>query len=477
MSSSGEQFRAGVMYGLTHDANTGLPVVRVPRTVKVGIGLPKGPAIHAWIGAKGEWKVSVGSGKEAAAKAFAGMEEARAYYRDAVKRAPERPYPARLPHFIFTRINSAGIMEPDWEVTAQHGPIPTEIDIVFVTDAPLAASYQMWTASELKCEGDGLNARRVLSLAQGDAETQAAAVAHAAGERYFPIVRGCWTCDCPFSKPMERNGKTRPSPCKPHGRLQFQLLSSPRLGGTAYFDTTGFRSISQLFSCLEVFKTVTGRGNPAAGYVAGIPLKLLLRPYRAAHQGKASMQYGVALEFRAETAAQLKAKLIEYGLQFRQIGQAPLALMAGEVIPEALEPEANERDGTGVETEAMTAAALAGEFYPDEQPPEGSECFEDPEAPARPALPRMPQRKSAVPPGRPVIAAPTPEFRQVIAAAARESGANAQDRPPEKAPMHGPCPKCGNPGAAEAPIKVKKQDGGLRLECANCNWVWTEEVK
>ena len=71
-------------------------------------------------------------------------------------------------------------------------------------------------------------------------------------------------------------------------------------GGTAVFDTTGWRSGSNLFSCMEQIRTITGRGNPEEGVVAGIPLRLVLRPYRTSHNGQPSTQYGVSLQLRAE---------------------------------------------------------------------------------------------------------------------------------------------------------------------------------
>jgi hypothetical protein len=50
---------------------------------------------------------------------------------------------------------------------------------------------------------------------------------------------------------------------------------------------------------------MTGRGNPEAGSVAGIPLKFVLRPYKVQVGEKSSIQYGVSLEFRAKSLEEM----------------------------------------------------------------------------------------------------------------------------------------------------------------------------
>lgn len=364
------------LYGVTHTVE-GSPIVHEPKTVKVGIGLPKGKAIHVYIDLAKKWVVVVG--KEA--KRFETKAEAKKFYRDAKATAPERKYPQRLAHFVFNRISPDGSFEPEWDAVETHGPMPTEIDIVFVKDDPFMASYQMWTATERKCEGDGLNATRINSMAQSQTEKDAASQAERNGEKYFPIVGGCWTRGCPYSKSTDN----KPSPCKPHGRLLFQLLNAPRLGGTAYFDTTGFRSISQLFSCIQTFKAVTGQGDPERGFVAGIPLKMVLRPYRTAHNGQAATQYGVALEFRADSALDLKRRLIEHGVQFRIADAEPLKQLTA--APDA--PIVDDED----EEPEVIAAAMNAEFDGSSLP--DNDDFADPEAEAEtPKTIAMPRRKS-----------------------------------------------------------------------------------
>ncbi len=74
--------------------------------------------------------------------------------------------------------------------------------------------------------------------------------------------------------------------------------------------TTGYRSISQIFSSLYRLKTLTG------DRLAGIPLKMVLRPYRTNHNGQAATQYGISLEFRAEDVESLRRNLIDQAFSF-----------------------------------------------------------------------------------------------------------------------------------------------------------------
>lgn len=334
------------LYGVTHDPTTGEPRVVEPRTTKVGIGLSKGKALHAYIDAEDQWVVMLGSGKDAVRKRFQDKRSAQLYYRTSARSAPERKYPERLPYFTFSRLAANGDMEPDWDVIADHGPMPTEIDIIFLRDDPFTAAYQLWGASEKKCQGDGKVALRVLSMAKTPAENQAAAAAEKRGEKYFPVDT-CWLSGCPYSKPSD----TRPSPCRPMGHMVFQLIKSPRLGGSATFNTSGYKSISQLFSSIEIFKRATGSGNAESGFVAGIPLKLVLRPYRVLHAGKPATQYAVSLEFRAASALALKRDLIEEAVKFRLAGAEPLRQLEAGTMPLAA-PEIPD----------LPAAAIAAEF-------------------------------------------------------------------------------------------------------------------
>jgi hypothetical protein len=390
------------MYGLLDDPQTGERYQRQVRILKVGIGVPSGPDIHVWISpADGQWVIEVGdySGGKRAGKVtkFADKQEAWKAYVAARRTAPERKYPRKVPYFTFLRMGGDGHYVHDFDVIEQHGPTPNEIDIVFLDNNPLDSAFQMFTAAELKCEGNGLDARRRLSMAATPQEKELAKQAEANGERFFPIINGCYSRGCPYPK----EGK-----CKPHGRLMFQLLNSPRFGGSCSFDTTSYRSIPQLASGLEQIKEVTGRGNPVARRVAGIPLKLVLRPYKVTHDGKTSTQYGVSLEFRATNAVELAKMLIQTADEYHdalQLSPAP-----PEVLPDVTDMVEVTDDSplTNLEQEeALDAAAMEAEFF-GEQVPSEDNPWEDPvavengtteepaTAEATPPARTMPRRKS-----------------------------------------------------------------------------------
>jgi hypothetical protein len=261
-----------------------------------------------------------------------------------------RAFPAKLPYFTFSKQNGDGSYEPDWEAIEAHGHCPTEIEIVFVDNAPFQAQYQMWSSADLLCTGDGLNAERNATKLPGGHEA-AAAAALAARQKMFPIINGCHACGCSYAQPgIDKRGRPTAPACKPHGRLQFQLVSSLRLGGTAQFDTTSFRSVSQIFSCLQQFLAFTGNGNAARGWLAGIPLQMCLRKFKHS-QGNA---YAVSLEFRAESVTALRSKILEAGSTFRAaIDMVPATSAAVSVAKQITA-------GT-----AMEARQMASEFNDD----------------------------------------------------------------------------------------------------------------
>lgn len=338
-----------MMFGITHDPD-GTPIIREPKILKVGIGLPRGPACNVWMAPDNTWKIRVGFKQgEAKVYTFQSRAEAEKFYQDTINQAPVCNYPRKIGFFTFTRpvlVDGAERFEPDFPAIEAHGPTPTEIDIVFLDDQPFTGSYQMWSSAELKCHGDGINAMRVLSMATPEQRDLSEAAA-AAGERYFPIIGGCWTCGCPYSK--EPDAK-HPSPCKPGGDLKFQLARNIRVGGTAYFHTTGYRSIAQIFSSLFRLKSLTG------DRLVGIPLKMVLRPYKTTHNGQAATQYGVGLEFRAEDIEALRRNLIEQAWSIRKLMQPPQPV---KMIEAGQEDPVDGDDDTPI-----GAGAMADEFYP-----------------------------------------------------------------------------------------------------------------
>lgn len=403
-----------IAYGLTHK-ESGEPMVRVVTTTKVGIGLPQGKAVHVYIDLGGKWIVMEGTGKSAQRHECTDKVEARRTYLAASQRAPERKYPGRLPHFTFTRVSSDGTYQPDWDAIELHGSLPTEVPVIFFKDEPLDVEYAMFTATEKKCWGDGRDALRIVSLTTNKAQKETAEAAIENGEKYYKIENGCAIYDCPFAKNKE---------CKPHGRLYFQLTKAPRLGTSAYFDTTGRRSIGQLFSCLQDFRSFTGRGDAKRGFVAGIPLWLTVRPYRVRYTDKTgehtSTQYSVGLEFRGEgmEPERLVQGFIAAGVDYRIRAAEPLQqLEAGRpeietVIPTekpVTSPEQGEVvDISGLDEDLETivpevAPALNGEFYPEGEG--DSEMLMEME---EPLAPQMPKRKSeAQAPVEPALEAKT----------------------------------------------------------------------
>ena len=371
------------LIGITHSL-TGQPLVRLAKTLKVGIGYPKGRAIHVYLDRSGQWTIELGTGKECVRKKFGTRRDAQMAYADLYKTAPERKYPGKFGYFTFQRVSIDGTFTPDWDAIELHGPLPTEAGIVFLDNQPLRQQMEWWTAAELKCSGDGRNAMRRLSEAKTKEEQRLAADASGRGEQFFPITNGCFAYGCPYSrgeKPI----------CKPHSRLQFQLVNAPALGSTCTFDSTGFRSATQLFSSLQQIQTITGRGNPDEGVVAGIPLTLKLLPYKTSHNGQPSTQFGVTLHLKAGDAMELVRKAITAGDEFRQVAaSARLQLEAGDIEQAAAEQ---------MLSEAAEAVAMESEFYPSEPEPgeePSEEGFEFEEEPARQAAAEQPSPLKSV---------------------------------------------------------------------------------
>lgn len=363
---------SGKMVGLTHREDGSL-IIKSPKLLKVSIGWPKGPALNVWTQRMPDnsvvWKLMLGyKSDEAKTATFKTRAEAEAKFREAYPKAPVCPYPRKIAYFTFTKpsiIDGKEQYVPDFDAIEAHGPTPTEIDVILLSDTPLDGAYQMWSSSELQCKGDGVNALRVVTLATAEEKPLVLP-----GEKYFPIHEGCWTCGCRYAQPGTKNGKETPSPCKPGGELSFQLACNLRVGGTAFFHTTGLRSISSIFSSLFQISTLTG------GRLMGIPLKMVLRPFRTNHNGQAATHYAVSLEFRAPDVDTMKKKLLDTVFEYRKLAGVTPALASQEIrLIDAPETDGEEDDDVpegGVETvtvpvaSAMSAEAMAGEFYPEQ---------------------------------------------------------------------------------------------------------------
>lgn len=381
--------RPNTMIGLTHTPE-GRMIIREQKALKVGIGYPRGKAADVFIDADGAWNIRVGKkgsdGKmkwetvakfptkgadgvipadpESAIRAEA-RKKAESAFRKAWKESDVCGYPRKVAFFQFTRPimgeDGAEVYIPDLEAIESHslpgkanpeskpGP-PTEIDIIFLDDEPFTGGYQMWTASELKCFGDGENASRVLSMALTQEEKALAEGAAKAGKKHFPIVGGCWTCNCPFTKEtIDAKGRTQPAPCKPGAEIKFQLAFRFRVGGTAFFHTSSFRTIPQIFSSIERIKQLTG------GRIAGIPLKMVIRSHKTNHNGQPAIHQNVAIQFRDGDVDSIRKNLIEQAWKFR--AAAGIALPAPAKMIESADAETLE------DLTLMTPQAVAGEFY------------------------------------------------------------------------------------------------------------------
>ncbi len=359
--------RPNVMIGLTHTPDA-RPIIREAKVLKVGIGYPRGKAADVFVDTDGTWNVRIGrygTDKKLKFETVArfptrdkgvvvpgARAKAEVAFRKAWKEADVCTYPRKVAYFQFTRPimgdDGAEVYIPDFDAIEAHsfgvrpGP-PTEIDIMFLDDSPFAGGYQYWSASELKCSGDGENALRVLSMATTPEEKLLAIDAQARGNKHFPVVGGCWTCNCPYSKETPGPKGPIPAPCKPGANIRFQLIGSIRVGGTAFFHTSSFRSIVQIFSAIERIKDLTG------GRIAGIPLKMVVRSHVTNHNNQKAIQQNVSIEFRASDMESLRKDLIEQAWKFRQttLTEAPVRMIEA------------------AETEEESPAAMTAEFYPD----------------------------------------------------------------------------------------------------------------
>ncbi len=348
----------GQLFGLTHNTD-GSMIVRKSKLLKVGIGIPKGPALNVWTQRQPDgsvvWKLMLGF-KEGATKTatLKTRAEAEAKFNEAYSTAPICKYPRKIGYFTFTKPVMVADVErylPDFDAIEAYGPTPTEIDVVFMDDSPFTGAYQMWSSSELRCKGDGITANRLVTLATADEK----ATFVTEGEKWFTPEK-CWTTGCQYAT-------GEPTLCKPGGDLTFQLASSIRIGGTAFFHTTGFRSISTIFNSLTDIALLTG------GRLRGLPVKMCLRPFKTNHNGQVATQFAVSLEFRAPDATTLRKKLLESVFDVQDAAFGPLEI-AAPVAPESRQIAApSVVDALPVEDDddepPMAAEAMANEFYPE----------------------------------------------------------------------------------------------------------------
>lgn len=334
-------------YGVTHD-DSGELSAKVPRVVKVSIGLPKGKDIHVLVGPNKKWYVCTGEKKEPVET----KELAKELFKQRLKTAGDRRFPKKIAYFTFTRNNAEGTQEPDFDLIGHFGALPTELDVVFFNNSKhynFERGMKMYSKSKLLCHGNGLDALRDCSIAKTPEEKKLAADAQKAGEKYFSIINGCYSRGCSYAK--EQDGK--PAACKPHGTLRFQLAKSLMLGGDCYLTTTSLRSISNLEAMLDQLYSFAGQ------QIIGIPLLMQLRPYNTPK----GTSYSITLTMSAESQVALVRKIQSGSTSFKQI-QAP--------VEDTQAPVFNEQDAAQ-SFHAEFVVAVDDEDGIDEAPPPDAE--------------------------------------------------------------------------------------------------------
>ena len=351
--------KAGRMIGITHDED-GNPIVEMPKILKVGIGLSKGKAITAWMNrdSKKPWSILVGYNEQNRKRHDCESKEAAiAKFEELYESAPMCSYPRKLPYFLFTVGTTAAdgsqIFKPDWDAIEAHGPTPKSIEVVFMSDDPISGpgtGYRMWSATELKCKGDGIDALRVLSMAETPEEKALAAKAKADGEKYFPIVNGCWTRGCKYALPVLDSKGNPKKQCSGHMDIVFQLPVMFKIGGVSYLHTTSDRTARNVSGTLEVIKKMN------KGRVSWIPMTMTVVPFKTNVGGKPGQAFMIVLQ---PTSEETKKLLSQFRTNMTQLG-SPVAdnrqIQApdqGVVEPEIL--DSDEDDDLPISAENMEA--------------------------------------------------------------------------------------------------------------------------
>lgn len=356
----------GRLYGITYDPGTKAPMIRVPRVLKVGIGIPKGKAIQVfkfngrWHIRHGVWEKNPGGKDKLVMRTvYQGgaivkvdgkdvempntKEAAEAWHNANKDKAAVSNRPQKQPFFGFTRrtvVEDASgkpteFFEPDFDAIDAHGDCPRRIEVILTSESPLRQEDQWWTASELKCHGDGLLGERVLSA--GSAKDEWWQQAKDAGLKMFPYAP-CRLNGCPHAG----------VDCKQHSTLELQLAYALRLGATAYFTSTGQVTADQLHSSLMSIRVPLEK----RGYsIVGIPMHLVLGSFKANHEGKPTIQPCVSLELTAAGAKALNQLLSENSWVPARIGTSPRQITGA----------ADQEMTYDAPTEAL-APAIAAEF-------------------------------------------------------------------------------------------------------------------
>lgn len=332
-----------MLIGITHDINK-TPIIKEVKVLKVGIGVPKGRAVYVYLKSS-RWMIRVGkftndklsmvtvNGPDGH-PGFATRTEAQSWFSSNKEGIAISNRPQKIPFFTFTKRIIREVkgkpeesFEPDFDAIEAHGEMPREIDIVFMAENPLFQQYQAWSATELKCSGDGVAAQRILEM--GNDKWPGWKEANAAKQKTFPVTE-CWVSGlCPIAEKGE---------CKPTSVLTFQLANDIRVGATSYFTTTSIRSAIQLASSLA---SIRGLAERVGAGISNTPLKLVLAPFRTNHDNKPATQYGVSLELRSQDVQKLRQLLAESAWKpgSRLLSAGEPAEMPTEITPEAMVAE------------------------------------------------------------------------------------------------------------------------------------------
>jgi hypothetical protein len=341
----------GRLYGITFSPETKQPIVRTPRVLKVGIGVPKGRAISVflfngtWHIRHGVWEKNPGGKDKLVMKTvFRGgqngqqntKEAAEVWHNAHKNEAAVSNRPQKVPYFTFTRRTivegSDGkpveVFEPDFDAIEAHGDLPKRLPVVLTSDNPLYQEDAYWSATELKCHGDGITAERAITM--GSKENPGWEEAKKSGQKMF-LFSPCRLGGCPFS------GKE----CKRHSTINIQLAYALRIGATAYFSSTGDVTANMLFSSFTEIKVAAEKRDLS---IVGIPMDLVLGSFRANHEGKPSVQPCVSLELRAAGMKRLNQILVENSWVPSKLGEtqqviaAPVSAEIYDASPETLAP-------------------------------------------------------------------------------------------------------------------------------------------
>ena len=183
--------------------------------------------------------------------------------------------PQKLDHFLVTTLERGpdGNFLRNEEVHKMYGDKPRVLPVRLVYNAlelNFQSRYVAFKGKTLWCAGDGEQAGRMNGK-----------------ER---VTR---PCPCPLQDPTYEGTPEAPR-CKVNGTLSVMIDGVARVGGVFKVRTTSYNSVVGITSSLSLISTLT------AGFVAGLPLDLTLRPKTAIipTTGQSMLVWVVGLEYR-----------------------------------------------------------------------------------------------------------------------------------------------------------------------------------